>query len=313
MPGSTRLKTFLLAIGTGAYANDTTPPAPATAAVLCRNVKLTPIDAKMVSRDIDTGAMGHLEDILVGATMAVEGEVEFAGSGTAGSVPAWGTLLRTCHMAQVVTAGADVTYNPISDDFEWANGYYYYAGKLHKLLGCRGTWSLDMNAEALPVIKYKLMGLYGGVTDAPQPAGASLNPWKKPLAVNAANTPIGRLFGQDFGFAEFSADMAVNSYHKNVPGEEEIRITDRAPVGSITIPDPDLATKNFFESLRTTEVGDLVLTHGRTAGARVGVSSDHVQVTKVDYVEREKEVWLKLDLKFTHSAAGNDDLLLKSF
>jgi hypothetical protein len=97
MPGSTRVKAFLLKREV-TYGTDATPAA-ATNAILLRNTKISPINAEMVSREIDSAAMGHMEDIAVGTEMVVEGEVEFAGSGTAGTAPAWGHAaahLRLC-------------------------------------------------------------------------------------------------------------------------------------------------------------------------------------------------------------------------
>ncbi|WP_374349638.1 phage tail tube protein [Chitinimonas sp.] len=308
MPGSTRVKAFLLKVET-VYGTDSTPAA-ATDAVLLRNTKITPMDAKMVSRDIETAAMGHMEDIAVGTQMMVEGEIEWAGSGTAGTAPKYGPLLRTCGLAEVLTASVSAAYNPISAGFESATGYYFYAGKKHVMTGVRGSVSGSMTAEGIPVLKYKLQGIYVGITDAALPAGIALTGYQKPVAVNKANTPPVSLFGQTFGFYDFSFDMSSSLVHRNLPGMEDQIITDRAPTGSITIPDPAIATVDFFSNVRSATLGTLTLTHGMTAGNIVGFSSSFVQVTKAEYDDKDKAVALKLDLKFVHSATGNDDFQL---
>lgn len=310
MPGSTRVKAFLLKREI-TYGNDATPAA-ATNAILLRNTKISPINAEMVSREIDSAAMGHMEDIAVGTEMVVEGEVEFAGSGTAGTAPAWGTLLRTCGFAEVVTAGTDVAYNPISENFESATGYYFYAGKKHVLLGARGDCGFTLNAKGIPVIKYKIMGLYGGITDDALPSGIDLVGWQKPLAVNKANTPIATLFGATLGFYDFELQRANTLVHRNLPGLEDFVITDRAPTGSITVPDPTLATIDFFTKLKNADLGTLNIVHGTVAGKKVGISSAYTQITSVDYDEKDKACALKLGLKFSHSAVGNDDFIVKS-
>lgn len=310
MPGSTRVKAFLLKLET-TYATDATPVG-ASNAILLRNTKISPINAKMVSREIDSAAMGHMEDIAVGTEMVVEGEVELAGSGTAGTAPAWGTLLRTCGFAETITAGTEVAYNPISENFESATGYYFYAGKKHLLLGARGDCGLTLNAEGVPVIKYKIMGLYGGITDASLPSGLDVTSWQKPLAVNKVNTPTATLFGVTLGFYDFDLQRANTLVHRNLPGLEDMVITDRAPVGSITVPDPTLATIDFFTKVKNADLGALNIVHGTVAGKKVSVSSAYTQVTAADYDEKDKACALKLGLKFSHSATGNDDFIIKS-
>lgn len=308
MPGSSRVKACVLKLET-TYGSDAAPTAAANA-VLLRNSKITPLDAKMASRELESAAMGHAEDIPVGASMLVEGEMEFAGAGTAGTAPAWGALARVCGMAEVLTATTDARYNPVSSGQESATVYYWYAGKRHKLLGVRGSLSGTLAAGAIPLLKYKLQGIYGGITDEALPAGLNLAAYQKPMGVNKANSPAARLFGVDTGWYEFSFDLANNLVHRNVPGQEDVLITDRAPTGSLTIPDPSLATLNAFQKLQTAELGELQLTHGRSAGHTVGLLSSFVQITKADYEDKDKEVALKLDLKFCHSASGNDDLLI---
>lgn len=308
MPGSFRVKVMLLKKEV-TYGVDPTPVA-ASDGVLLRNISIMPLEADFVDRSIDGAAMGHMESIPVGAQMMIDGEAEFSGSGAAGTAPKWGLIARLCGCAETLTASTDAKYNPISSAFESGTAYFYFAGKLHKLLGVRGSPSLSLSAKGIPVIKYKLQGLYGGITDASIPSGLSLAGWTKPVAVNKLNTPAVSLFGATLGWYDFSADFANQVVYRNVPGQEDIIITDRAPTGSITIVDPTIATVDFFTTLRGATLGSMTLTHGTTAGNIVEVTSAYTQITKVGYEDKDGDVALKLDLKFAQSAAGNDNLIL---
>ena len=311
MPGSTRIIAALLKQET-TYGVDAAPLGGSNA-ILLRNATITPLDAKMEARDIVTPALGHMEDIPVGTAMMVEAELEFAGSGTAGMAPAWGAALLPCAFGETITADTEVAYNPISTNMPSATIYYYYAGKLHKLIGARGdVTKISVASGKLPVIGVKYTALYGGITDTAPPSSIDLSHWQKPLGVNKTNTSLATLHGLTTGFYDFEMQLGNNVVHRDLPGLEDVIITDRAPTGSITIPDPTLAQYDFFSAVKNATVGAFSFTHGLTAGNIVGVSTSYLQVTSAAYEDRDKAVALKLGLKFVHSDTGNDDFLIRA-
>src|SRR5690242_2663263 len=83
-------------------------------AILVKNLKLTPLKVSNEDRNVYRPYYGNSEQIPVMEEVSVEFDVEIAGSGTAGDAPKYGPLLRACAMAEVVTVGTDVVYNPIS-------------------------------------------------------------------------------------------------------------------------------------------------------------------------------------------------------
>ncbi|KAF0812790.1 hypothetical protein IGB42_02633 [Andreprevotia sp. IGB-42] len=311
MPGSTRVKAALLKKET-TYGVDAMPVGNSNA-ILLRNANITPLEAKMEARDIATPALGHMEDILVGQSMLLEAELEFAGSGTLGVAPAWGLALQLCSFAEVITPDVSVEYNPISAAVPSGTIYYYYAGKLHKLLGARGDMTkISVAAGKLPVMGVKYTALYGGIATAPPPGTLDLSAWQKPEGVNKANTSMANVHGLNTPFYEFEMQLANTVVHRDLPGREDVVITDRAPVGSIVIPDPDLNSYNFFDAVRLATVGAFSFLHGTTEGNQVNVNSNYLQVTGASYEDRDKDVALKLALKFTHGPTGNNDFFIRS-
>jgi hypothetical protein len=87
------------------YGVDAAPTGGANA-ILVRNLDVTPLDADLVNRDVVRPFLGSQGQLIAGQKVTVSMEVELAGSGTAGSAPAYGPLLRACGLAEVLTAAA---------------------------------------------------------------------------------------------------------------------------------------------------------------------------------------------------------------
>ena len=148
MPLLSRRRTILAKIET-VYGTDPTPTGSANA-ILVRNMTITPLNAEMVSRDLVRPYLGTSEQLVAAKHVAIEFEVEMAGSGTAGTAPAYGPLLRACGLAE--TDGlSDVVYSPVSSGFESVTMYHNVDGVLHKITGARGNAEFTINARAIPM------------------------------------------------------------------------------------------------------------------------------------------------------------------
>ena len=99
-----RRKSILAKIET-TYGTDAVPTGAANAIVM-RNVNFTPLEPEYADRDIARDYLGHSEQLVVSSKVALSYEVELAGSGTAGTAPAWGPLARACGFGQTILAAA---------------------------------------------------------------------------------------------------------------------------------------------------------------------------------------------------------------
>lgn len=71
------------------------------------------ITRDVVTRDLWRPTFGASEQMVAARVATATGvQVEFSGSGAAGTAPAWGKMLRNCAMAQTITAGNRVEYTP---------------------------------------------------------------------------------------------------------------------------------------------------------------------------------------------------------
>ena len=186
-------KTVLLAKIETTYGTDPVPTGAANA-VLITDMTVTPLEQDAESRNLIRPYLGNSPQIPVANRTLVEFSVELAGSGALGTAPAYGTLLRACGMAEVITASTKVEYNPISAAFESATLYVAVDGVLHKLTGARGTVAIDMSAKKIPHLKFKFTGLFNPVTDAALPT-AVFTSWIQPLAVLTGQTSAFTLHG----------------------------------------------------------------------------------------------------------------------
>jgi hypothetical protein len=80
--------------------------------------------------------------------------VELAGSGTAGTAPAYGSILKACGFSETIVASTSVTYAPVSSSFSSVTIYYNVDGVRHKLTGCRGTFTLNGTVGDIPYIEF---------------------------------------------------------------------------------------------------------------------------------------------------------------
>ena len=77
-----------------------------TDALLVRNLDVTPIEAETVSRDLIRSYMGNSDQLLSNVRVALNFEVEVAGSGAAATPSRMDSLLRACGMSSTTTGSA---------------------------------------------------------------------------------------------------------------------------------------------------------------------------------------------------------------
>ena len=307
MPIFARKKILLVKIEP-TYGVDAVPTG-AVNAVLARNVRITPLEQMLEERGVVTpGYFGGQEQIVAGDYVKIEFEVEVAGSGAAGTAPAYGPLLRACALSETVTATVKTEYKTVSSGFEAATTYFYVDGKLCKLLGMRGTVTLRFNSKGIPVYAFAFTGLYTPVTDGANPT-PTLTGFKAPLAVNRANTPTFTLHGYAAKVAAFEGGLNNEVVYRNLIGEESVQIVDRKPAGRVSIENVAIATKDFWSIARAGTKGALQLIHGTVAGAKVQLDAPAVQLMKPTVDEVDGIQMLGMDLLLLPSA-GNDELTI---
>lgn len=284
-------------------------PTEAVNAILVSDLTVDPMDMKTVSRDLLRQYFGNSEQLPTEIFSKASFSVEIAGSGTAGTVPAWGTLLRACGMSETVTAGTKVEYKPVSAAMESASLYVNVDGVLHKLTGARGSVKFGFSVNGRPQFNFEFVGIFNPVTDAV--AGAvTLSAWKTPLAVNRTNTPTFTLHGYAAKLQSVDFDLANSLQPRSlINGTDEVPITDRKPAGNISMEAVKVADKDWWTSIKNVMTGTLQLIHGTVAGNKVQIDAPKVQIINPKYGDSNGIVMLNAGLVFNPNA-GNDELVI---
>jgi hypothetical protein len=224
------------------YGTDPTPTTVANA-MLCRDVKhgypSTPIERKLVKP-----TLGMLAQPITRRHATVEIELEMQSSGTPGTPPAWGPLLRACGFAQTITASTKVEYTPVSDAFESITVWFYADGVLHKQPGCRGTAKLTIPKNEIPIITVTLTGLYVNPADAALPGTVDFSAFKAPKATSFVNTPAFTLHSTPCVMRTLEIDMANTVAYRDLVGARDVHITGRTPKGQVSIEAGSVTTKD---------------------------------------------------------------------
>ncbi|MCA0849695.1 phage tail tube protein [Salipiger thiooxidans] len=257
-------KKVLLARIESVYGTDAAPSGAANA-ILASEISIRPMEGSDLDRGHDTPYLGANATIPVDVHAVISFRVELAGSGTAGTAPAWGPVLRACGVAETVTALTDVVYNPISGSFESATIYLNIDGTLYALLGARGDCNLTVNASGIPQLEFTMTGLWVKpvATALPSP---DYSAFLKPLAGTKANTPTFTIDGDPYVLRNFQLGFGNDVQGRFLIGEEEIVIVDRSDMIEMQIKAVPLATLDPFALARDQTTVPVQLVHGTAAG-----------------------------------------------
>ena len=310
-------KTVILAKIESAYGSDPTPTGAANA-LQVSNVSITPLNAQNVDRELVRGYFGASEQLVGSAYVEVAFDVEIQSSGTAGTAPAFGPLLRACGLAETVTAATRVEYNPITDDMESVTIYYYSDGALHKLLGARGSFDMAMGVSERPVFSFRFLALNGGVTAATN-ATPTLTAWKTPAVITDTNT-LDVTFGGSYatgavtgGTAYTSRGLSISSGNdvQFVPlvGAETVEIVGRTMVGKVSLDLTAAAEVTFMSTVLANTTQTVSMQHGLSAGYISLVYAPAVQLINPTKEDVSGLMLCGYDMRLVPSA-GNDELQL---
>jgi hypothetical protein len=258
-----------------------------------------------VSREIDRPSFGGDIKLHIGVHSELEFDVEFAGSGAAGTAPKWGRLMKACKMVEAIVAATSVSYKFASGSTSSGTAYFQLNGQRHAMVGCRGSWKLKFTSQGIPYLGYMYKGLWVAPSSVPDLAPNTAG-WTMPRIVTKANTQQISYDGHNAVFMDYELDAKNQVEHFDNPGEEFVGIVDRECEGSVKMLAPAISAKDFFtRSLIDNAIAALNLTHGTVAGNILSVLCPAVQLLEPNYGEERKRV--TLEAKTSIPFAGTSD------
>lgn len=308
-PMLTNKRLLLAKVGGGSYPDDSEPTASANA-ILTEGLQFTPFAGNRVERNYDRPKLGANREFMTGPHAQVSFNVDLVGSGTAGEAPPFGELLRMCGFAETVEAETSVTYNPVSEGFDWGSLYFIHENERHMLLGARGNVTLQLNAEQLPQMAFTFTGLWvpnpSALSPAPTP---DFDAFKTPLPVNEANTPEFEIDGFSAPLSQLELNAGQQVEYRNLVNQEAVRITDRNGSGSMQIEAARIGDKNFWSLVAAHALVDGHLQHGNTAGNIVEI--DWISQLMMNQLQDSQGIAMQpFDQRLVPTDEGDDELIL---
>lgn len=204
--------------------------------------------------------------------------------------------------------GVQTRYLPVSSAFSSCTIHYNIDGVLHRLTGCRGTFSLNTAVGQIPSIDFTMTGIFNAPTDTASVAPTYANQ-ATPLIFKSGNSGGFNLLG--YGTCLQSVTMDIGNtivYRELVNCTKEVMLNDRATTGTVILQAPTITAKNYFsDALADGTLGDLSFIHGNTAGNIFALSSSTADIGEPSYSDQDGIHMLNIPYTLVPSTAGNDE------
>ena len=287
MPIKWRSKILLAKIET-VYATDSAPTGGSNA-ILATNIVLTPMEGQDVSRELELPCPAPQAPTPAGLHTRLQFGVEMVPSGTAGTAPAWGPLLRACAVAETIVADTSVTYNPVTDGHESVTIHFWIGGTRFVVKGTRGNCVMRFNAQGIPYLEFDLRGLFALPSEQSRPT-TTLTAFLKPDLVTSARTPTFEIDETAFVMRSFALDLGNRVEPRFLVGSESILITDKAEIATCQVEAVPLSTFDPFDLANDQQTVPVELVHGTVAGRIATLAIETAQLQRPTGLENAQDI-----------------------
>ena len=305
-------KKFLIAKIESTYGTDPSPVG-GSDAIQVTNLEVTPIESDNVQAAAYQGFIGNStrSTLVANKRVSVTFDVELAGSGTAGTAPAFGPLLKSCGLSETIVSSTSVTYAGVSSSFDSATIYCFYDGTRHKITGARGSVSFNFTAGQFAVASFNFIGIYNAPDGTALSGSFTVANQAAALEVNDTNMTTATFHGVTSARIE-SFDLALNNelIYKETASNKEVIVTNRAPGGTAVIEAPAVGTTDYFAKAVGVTTGSTSLVLGATGGNIVTLNAAQTDITGVSYGDTNGVISLSMPYLALPTTAGNDELSL---
>lgn len=275
-------------------------------AVLAKDVEITPLEVTALERGLVKPFLGADEEILTGEHVLITYKVELQGSGTVGTAPALGPVLRSAGFVETITPATSVEYDLADSDYESASIYFYMGTTLHKLIGALANVK-PLVEKGIPYLEFNFIGLWEEPTKVAKPT-VDWSTWQKPTPTGEGRTSGFLLNGFAAEPIKLTLDVGQDVKFIETLTTAKVDITNRKASGNVSILAPELDEHNYFDDAKNSVTGPLAIQLGQTAGLICTLSCPKVQVKAPKYGDFEGAATLDMDLILIPTDAGNDEI-----
>lgn len=277
--------------------------------VLMSNVTFRPMVAQRLSRDLLLPWLGNQGVILAGIHATIEGDIEIAGAGAAGTVPKWGSVAKMSGMAETVTAGQDVTYTRVQDAQDSATVYFVMDKVKHVLVGARANLAPSLSASQMPRMRASITGLLGTIADAVNPAVSKAG-WIAPVPVSKENTVL-TIHGWNAVAESFALNLGNTVTPSFLIGDELVAITAISATGSTVVRAATLATIDWFAKAKSRAQAGVSCVHGVTPGNIVEFQMPAVEIGEPEPGQTDGFLNYSMALDIVNNGAGDVTIIVR--
>ena len=284
-----------------------------TDCLLVSNVNLNQVAGEPKERPNITGFAGNFPTYPSNTKAELSFSLELTPSGVAGQRPDYDDLLLACGLVCADTSSTNTyTPDPTLNDAISLTIAILIDGTYHKILGARGTFTIDLNTNDAPLLNFSFIGIYTDpvIVDSNNPQLTPTYTQIAPVAANSSNTTNFALHSYAGALSTFNYDHSNSLYYSElISGQKSTRITDRKPSGSLTIESVGLATKNFYSIANSSATGNLTWQHGQSAGNQITFLASFTDIDSISQEDNEGYQMLNMTYRALPSS-GNDEMSL---
>lgn len=264
-------------------------------------------EMEMAPRNNVSSSLSNWPQVPGSRKATLEFDVEVKGSGTAGTAPALGKLLKACGFGEVVQAGVSVTYKPASASIPSMTLALYNDGVVYKLWGARGNVSLKLEQGKPGMLHFTFTGADFSVVDGAVLTGVTYESTKPQPFLNASYTLdtyaalVGSLEIDMQNEVVLRPDINTESGYKSAV------IAGRNPKLSIDPEMVSVATYDFFGKWRSGAEGALSVALTGTAGNICTITAPKVQYVAETLADKSGIRSLGIDCQLNRNS-GDDEL-----
>lgn len=208
-------------------------------------------------------------------------QVELAGSGAAGTAPAWGKLMKACGFGETVVSGTSVTYAPASASIPSITLAAYMDGVIHKVWGARGNLKLSLQVGKPGLLNFDFQSADFSHSDGAMLSGVTYSSVVPPVFQGATFTIDGTAFFIEKLDIDLGNKLVLRTDPNSSSGHKSCLITGRE--GKITV-DPEMvlaSSKDIWTMWRNGSQVAVNCVIGSAAGNIITINIPKFQIQDV--------------------------------
>lgn len=277
-------------------------------AVLASEIKFDP-DVNLEELNLQSSSLSPFPGVAGGRMGRMTFKCELKGSGTAGTEPEIGKLIKACGYGETIVGGTSATYVPASTGIPSLTMAKYMDGKRYLMAGARGNFTINLNAGKPGWINFDFLGTSITDSDTSLLTGISYQTSRAQPFQNA-NFTINSYSAIIEALAIASGNtLALREDANSEQAYLSAAITKRLATLKLNPEDVLLATHDFWAAWEAGTLVALSAQLGQTAGNILTITAPKVQYGKVGQGSRNGIAVNEIDATLRRNA-GDDELSL---